>query len=41
MDIKLHAVHRGSGEVLILLHGNGDSSEYFSHQIDFLLADIM
>ena len=35
MDIKLHAVHRGSGEVLILLHGNGDSSEYFSHQIDF------
>lgn len=35
MDIRLHAVHRGSGEVLILLHGNGDSSEYFSHQIDF------
>lgn len=35
MDIRLHAVHRGSGDVLILLHGNGDSSEYFFHQIDF------
>lgn len=35
MDIKLHSVCRGSGEPLILLHGNGDSSDYFAHQIEY------
>lgn len=34
MDIKLHYREQGSGEPLILLHGNGESHEYFGHQMD-------
>lgn len=29
MDIQLHTEEAGSGEVLLLLHGNGESSQYF------------
>ena len=35
MDIRLHHIDKGSGEPLVLLHGNGESSEYFSRQIAF------
>jgi pimeloyl-ACP methyl ester carboxylesterase len=35
MDIRLHFIDKGSGEPLVLLHGNGESSEYFSRQIGF------
>ena len=34
MDIKHFYLEKGRGEPLILLHGNGESSEYFKHQID-------
>lgn len=33
MDITLHVSEQGSGEPLILLHGNGEDSSYFSGQI--------
>lgn len=33
MDIRLHYIEKGSGEPLILLHGNGENSSYFVHQI--------
>ena len=36
MDIRLHYLDKGRGEPLVLLHGNGESSEYFSRQIGFL-----
>ncbi len=32
--ITLHCLEKGAGKPLILLHGNGDSLEYFAHQID-------
>lgn len=35
MDIKLHYREKGSGQPLILLHGNGESSAYFIHQINY------
>ena len=35
MDIKLHYTERGSGEPLILLHGNGEDGGYFSSQMEF------
>ena len=35
MDIKLHYREKGSGEPLILLHGNGESSAYFIHQLNY------
>lgn len=35
MDIKLHYIEKGKGFPLILLHGNGESIEYFEHQIDY------
>lgn len=35
MDIRLHYMERGAGEPLVLLHGNGESGNYFSHQIDY------
>ena len=35
MEIKLHYVEKGSGEPLILLHGNSESSSYFIHQISY------
>lgn len=34
MDIKLYYREAGSGEPLILLHGNGESGEYFINQIE-------
>lgn len=35
MDIKLNYIDKGSGEPLILLHGNGEYLEYFEHQIEY------
>lgn len=35
MDITLHHTEKGEGEPLILLHGNGESGEYFVHQLAF------
>ena len=34
MDIKHFYLEKGQGKPLILLHGNGESCEYFKHQID-------
>ena len=38
MDIELYCEEYGSGEPLILLHGNGESSAYFAAQIGPLSA---
>lgn len=35
-DIQLHHIEQGSGQPIILLHGNGEDSTYFKHQIPFL-----
>lgn len=35
MNIALHYQEKGSGESLILLHGNGEDGSYFKHQIDY------
>ena len=35
MDIRLHTREAGAGPVLVLLHGNGEDSGYFQHQIDY------
>ena len=35
MDIRLHYTETGTGEPLVLLHGNGEDSSYFVHQIAF------
>ena len=35
MDIKNYYIEKGSGEPLVLLHGNGESSEYFTAQIEY------
>lgn len=35
MDIQLYMKEKGTGEPFILLHGNGESSDYFIHQIDY------
>lgn len=35
MDIKLHSVEKGFGDPLVLLHGNGESHDYFVHQIEY------
>ena len=34
MDIEHFYVEKGNGEAIILLHGNGESSDYFEGQID-------
>lgn len=34
MDITHHYIERGSGVPLILLHGNGEDSNYFEHQLE-------
>ncbi|MDE7283501.1 MAG: alpha/beta hydrolase [Lachnospiraceae bacterium] len=34
MDIKHFYIEKGQGEPLILLHGNGESCDYFKNQID-------
>lgn len=36
MNIELHYVERGTGTPLLLLHGNGENSEYFVHQIEHI-----
>ena len=36
MDIQLHATEYGSGETLILLHGNGEDSSFCAGQIPLL-----
>lgn len=33
MDIRLHYQEMGSGPVMLLLHGNGENSDYFVHQM--------
>ena len=33
MDIQLNFIEQGEGQPLILLHGNGEDSKYFTHQI--------
>ena len=35
MNIALHYTEKGSGEPLILLHGNGEDSSYFVHQTEY------
>lgn len=35
MDITLHFREKGAGDPLVLLHGNGENSDYFVHQTDF------
>ena len=35
MSISLFYIEQGSGEPLILLHGNGENGAYFSNQISF------
>jgi len=35
LDIIHHTIEQGQGPTLILLHGNGESSEYFEHQIPY------
>lgn len=35
MDISLYFEEKGFGKPLILLHGNGESHEYFRNQIDY------
>ncbi len=34
MDIDLFYIEKGQGDPLILLHGNGENSNYFKNQID-------
>ena len=38
-DIQLHYIEQGQGEPLILLHGNGESCDYFEHQIPCFSVD--
>lgn len=35
MDIELNYIEKGEGTPLVLLHGNGESSDYFYDQIKF------
>lgn len=35
MDIRLYHTEKGMGEPLLLLHGNGENGEYFTHQIEY------
>ena len=39
MDIQLNYIEQGQGQPLILLHGNGEDSGYFVHQIDHFSKD--
>ena len=38
-DIQLHFIEQGQGQPLILLHGNGEDSTYFEHQIPYFSKD--
>ena len=35
----LHYIEQGKGDVMILLHGNGESLDYFAHQIAYFNHD--
>lgn len=35
MSIQLHYIEKGQGNPLILLHGNGEDTNYFVHQIKY------
>lgn len=35
MDITLSYIEKGEGYPFIMLHGNGESKEYFKHQIEY------
>ncbi|MCD7908776.1 MAG: alpha/beta hydrolase [Clostridium sp.] len=37
-DCRLHCEEAGSGEPLVLLHGNGEDSGYFVHQMEYFSA---
>lgn len=39
MDITLFYQEKGSNEPFILLHGNGEDSTYFKHQIDYFSSE--
>ena len=39
MDIHLHFAKTGSGPALLLLHGNGEDSSYFVHQVEEFSRD--
>ena len=39
MDIELHYREEGSGEPLLLLHGNGEDGSYFESQIAYFKSD--
>ncbi|MDP4133227.1 MAG: alpha/beta hydrolase [Bacillota bacterium] len=39
MDAKLFFIDRGSGEPLVLLHGNGENLLYFTPQIEYFEKD--
>lgn len=39
MNIQLHYTAAGEGPVLLLLHGNGEDSSYFEHQISEFSQD--
>lgn len=39
VNIKLYYTEKGTGSPLILLHGNGEDSGYFVHQIDYFSKD--
>ena len=38
-DIQLHHIEQGQGKPLILLHGNGEDTSYFEHQIPYFSKD--
>lgn len=38
-DIQLHYIEQGSSQPMILLHGNGESCDYFEHQIPCFSVD--
>jgi len=35
LDIRLNYIEKGEGEVLLLLHGNGENTDYFEHQLEY------
>lgn len=38
MDIEMNYIEKGKGMPLILLHGNGESNDYFVNQVDYFSA---
>lgn len=38
-DIQFHYIEQGQGKTFILLHGNGESCDYFEHQIPCFARD--